>query len=55
MDKNNDGLIPREDFIDGIMKTSKKIDVYPIINDLCKLISGVFCSENWKLRTSLMA
>lgn len=25
MDKNNDGLIPREDFIDGIMKTSKKI------------------------------
>jgi hypothetical protein len=25
MDKNNDGLIPREDFIDGIMKTSKNI------------------------------
>lgn len=23
MDKNNDGLIPRDDFIDGIMKTSK--------------------------------
>lgn len=22
MDKNNDGLIPREDFIDGIIKTS---------------------------------
>lgn len=27
MDKNNDGLIPRDDFIDGIMKTSElKID-----------------------------
>lgn len=25
MDKNNDGLIPREDFIDGIMKTSKQM------------------------------
>jgi Ca2+-binding EF-hand superfamily protein len=23
MDKNNDNLIPREDFIDGILKTSK--------------------------------
>lgn len=23
MDKNNDGLIPRDDFIDGIIKTSK--------------------------------
>jgi len=23
MDKNNDGLIPRDDFIDGIVKTSK--------------------------------
>jgi EF hand. len=23
MDKNNDGLIPREDFVDGIIKTSK--------------------------------
>lgn len=23
MDKNNDGLIPRDDFIDGIMKTSE--------------------------------
>ena len=23
MDKNNDGLVPREDFIDGIMKTSE--------------------------------
>lgn len=28
MDKNNEGLIPREDFIDGIMKTSK----FPYIN-----------------------
>jgi len=27
MDKNNDGLIPREDFIDGIMKTSKQMDL----------------------------
>lgn len=26
MDKNNDGLIPRDDFIDGIMKTSELID-----------------------------
>lgn len=47
MDKNNDGLIPREDFIDGIMKTSKKTDVYLIIQDLYKLISGGFCHENW--------
>lgn len=23
MDKNNEGFIPREDFIDGIIKTSK--------------------------------
>lgn len=30
MDKNNDGLIPREDFIDGIMKTSKEIDLFLI-------------------------
>ena len=30
MDKNNDGLIPREDFIDGIMKTSKKMDLFLI-------------------------
>lgn len=28
MDKNNDGLIPREDFIDGIMKTSKKRSLF---------------------------
>lgn len=47
MDKNNDGLIPREDFIDGIMKTSKKIDVYIIIKYLYKLMSGGFCSYNW--------
>lgn len=26
MDKNNDGLIPRDDFIDGIMKTSELKD-----------------------------
>ena len=25
MDKNNDGLIPREDFIQGIMNTSKSL------------------------------
>lgn len=31
MDKNNDGLIPRDDFIDGIIKTSKSIKL--IIND----------------------
>jgi hypothetical protein len=50
MDKNNDGLIPREDFIDGIMKTSKKIDVcLDNIKDLYKFISGDFCSENKKL------
>lgn len=27
MDKNNDGLIPRDDFIDGIMKTSELTDL----------------------------
>lgn len=25
MDKNNDGLIPRDDFIDGIIKTSENL------------------------------
>jgi len=29
MDKNNDGLIPRDDFIDGIMKTSE-LKIYNI-------------------------
>lgn len=31
MDKNNDGLIPREDFIQGIMNTStyRIINVFP--------------------------
>ncbi len=28
MDKNNDGLIPREDFIDGIMKTSELLMIF---------------------------
>lgn len=27
MDKNNDGLIPRDDFIDGIMRTSKNLSI----------------------------
>lgn len=36
MDKNNDGLIPRDDFIDGIMKTSKFIDlVCNLCSDTC--------------------
>jgi hypothetical protein len=39
MDKNNDGLIPREDFIDGIMKTSKNITFILILKDVCKLTS----------------
>jgi len=36
MDKNNDGLIPRDDFIDGIMKTSElKIDnIYSILDNV---------------------
>lgn len=28
MDKNNEGFIPREDFIDGIMRTSKFISTF---------------------------
>jgi hypothetical protein len=35
MDKNNDGLIPREDFIDGIMKTSKEMDLLLTILPSC--------------------
>lgn len=32
MDKNNDGLIPRDDFIDGIMKTSELTDLIYNLN-----------------------
>lgn len=38
MDKNNDGLIPRDDFIDGIMKTSKFI----IKTDFSKVITFLY-------------
>lgn len=38
MDKNNDGLIPRDDFIDGIMKTSKFI----INTDFSKVITFLY-------------
>jgi len=38
MDKNNDGLIPREDFIDGIMKTSKQMDLLLTVLPSCLCI-----------------
>jgi len=38
MDKNNDGLIPREDFIDGIMKTSKQMDLLHTVLPSCLCI-----------------
>lgn len=31
MDKNNEGAIPREDFIDGIMRTSNPIGIFIVI------------------------
>ena len=31
MDKNNEGAIPREDFIDGIMKTSQSTEIIPAL------------------------
>ncbi len=43
MDKNNEGFIPREDFIDGIMKTSKfsacKNDLRTECPSICSFIS----------------
>lgn len=41
MDKNNDGLIPREDFIDGIIKTSMFSQQY---NALILLFVHIFGS-----------
>ena len=39
MDKNNDGLIPREDFIQGILNTSK-ISFF-IVNEMITLLKMI--------------
>ena len=52
MDKNNEGFIPREDFIDGIMKTSKFIyfisySLYFYCNILLRLQSSLPAVWKW--------
>lgn len=47
MDKNNDGLIPREDFIDGIMKTSKQVDLLLIVLRSCLCVHVLVKKHNW--------
>ena len=34
MDTDNDGAVPREDFVEGIIKTSKRIFLNIIINKI---------------------
>lgn len=41
MDKNNDGLIPREDFIQGIMNTSDYHVIYCFLKETCNTSNAV--------------
>lgn len=55
MDKNNDGLIPRDDFIDGIMRTSKNLsigDVRIILSSYQLIFFFLFFLKNLTHRNS---